>query len=241
MPFVNPRETLDRHIQELLDEILVMGSMVEQAISESVEALKRRDINASRRIYVEDQKINEKHYDLENKTLTLIATQQPVARDLRLLAAILEVGTELERIGDYAKGIARINILMGEAPLVKPLIDIPRMAEIGLNMLHRALGAFVSKDVETARAIPKEDDTVDALYNQVYRELLTYMIADPTTIDRSTYLLWAAHNLERMADRVTNICERVVYVVTGEIREMDVSDDEFASKSHLGAPGENQR
>jgi phosphate transport system protein len=230
MTIINPRETLDRHIKELLDDILIMGSMVEQAISESVEALKKRDFDASRRIYAEDQKINEKHYELENKTLTLIATQQPVARDLRLLAAILEVGTELERIGDYAKGIARINILMGNAPLVKPLIDIPRMAELGLDMLHRALGAFVTQNVETAKAIPKEDDMIDALYNQVYRELLTYMINDPTTIDRSTYLLWAAHNLERMADRVTNICERVVYVATGEIREMDISDDEFISK-----------
>lgn len=230
MTIINPRETLDRHIKELLDDILIMGSMVEQAVSESVEALKKRDFDASRRIYAEDQKINEKHYELENKTLTLIATQQPVARDLRILAAILEVGTELERIGDYAKGIARINLLMGNAPLVKPLIDIPRMAELGLDMLHRALTAFVTQDVETAKAIPKEDDTIDALYNQVYRELLTYMINDPTTIDRSTYLLWAAHNLERMADRVTNICERVVYVATGEIREMDISDDEFISK-----------
>lgn len=230
MPIINPRETLDRHIKELLDDILIMGSMVEQAVSESVEALKKRDFDTSRRIYAEDQNINEKHYELENKTLTLIATQQPVARDLRILAAILEVGTELERIGDYAKGIARINILMGSAPLVKPLIDIPRMAELGLDMLHRALSAFITQDVETAKAIPKEDDTIDALYNQVYRELLTYMINDPTTIDRSTYLLWAAHNLERMADRVTNICERVVYVATGEIREMDISDDEFISK-----------
>ncbi len=230
MTILNPRETLERQTKELLDEILIMGSMVEQAISDSVEALKKRDIDTSRRIYTEDQRINEKHFEIENKTLTLIATQQPVARDLRLLAAILEVATELERIGDYAKGIARINILMGSAPLVKPLIDIPRMAELGLDMLHRALGAFVNRDIDTARAIPKEDDTIDALYNQVYRELLTYMIADPTTIDRSTYLLWAAHNLERLADRVTNICERVVYVVTGEILEMDISDDEFSSK-----------
>lgn len=225
-----PRDTLDRAIQELLDDVLVMGSMVEEAIAQSVDALKRRDLEASRRIYANDQKINEKHYAIENSCLTLIATQQPMARDLRLLAAVLEVNTELERIGDYAKGIARINVMLGEQPLVKPLIDIPRMSEQAVSMLHRALGAFIARDVEAARAIPNEDDLVDHLYNQVYRELLTYMIADPSTIDRATYLLWVAHNLERSADRVTNICERILFVVTGEIQEMDRTDDELDAR-----------
>jgi phosphate transport system protein len=140
---------------------------------------------------------------------------------------VLEIATELERIGDYAKGIAKITLLLGDQPPVKPLIDIPRMAEISLNMLDRALGAFVAGDIESANAIPKEDDEVDNLYNQVYRELLTYMIADTSTIDRATYLLWVAHNLERMADRVTNICERTIYMVTGEMREMDDTYDEM--------------
>jgi phosphate transport system protein len=224
---ISPRETLDRSLKELLDDILVMGSMVEEAIRSSVEALKRRDFKESRRIYLEDTLVNQKHFELENRCITLIATQQPMARDLRLLAAVLEVVTELERIGDYAKGIARINILLGEKPLVKPLIDIPRMAEKGIDMLHRALGAFVNGDAEAAREIPKEDDEVDYLYNQVYRELITYMIADTSTIDRANYLLWAAHNLERMADRVTNICERTVFMVTGEMRELDQTDDEL--------------
>lgn len=224
---LSPRETLDRSLKQLLDDVLVLGSMVEEAIRSSVEALKARDFEASRRIYLDDAKINRLHFDLENRCIILIATQQPMARDLRLLAAVLEIVTELERIGDYAKGIARINLLLGEKPLIKPLIDIPRMAEKGIDMLHRSLSAFVDGDVETARAIPKEDDEVDNLYNQVYRELLTYMIADPTTIDRANYLLWAAHNLERMADRVTNICERTVYMVTGEMRELDRTDDEL--------------
>ena len=140
----------------------------------------------------------------------------------------LEVNTELERIGDYAKGIARINVKLGDQPLVKPLIDIPRMAEKAANMLHRALGAFAERDTETARTLPDEDEEIDGLYNQVYRELLTYMIADPSTIDRATYLLWVAHNLERSADRVTNICERTLFVVTGEIKEMDRTDDELS-------------
>jgi phosphate transport system protein len=227
MSKLSPRDTLDRAIQKLLDDLLVMGSMVEEAIIASVDSLKRRDFEASRQIYANDDHINQKHYELEMACITLIATQQPMARDLRLLAAILEVNTELERVGDYAKGIARINLMLGDQPLVKPLIDIPIMAQKSVDMLHRALTAFVERDVDAARAIPGEDDLIDALYNQVYRELLTYMIADPSTIDRATYLLWVAHNLERSADRVTNICERIIFVVTGEIKELDRTDDEL--------------
>ncbi|MGW8143092.1 MAG: phosphate signaling complex protein PhoU [Anaerolineales bacterium] len=227
MSAINPRETLDRALQEVLDEVLVLGSMVEESIREAVTSLKHRDIEASRKVYAGDVIINKKHFEIEDRCITLIATQQPMAKDLRLLSAVLEITTELERIGDYAKGIARINALMGDEPLVKPLIDIPRMTDLGLDMLHRALGAFVTGDVETARAIPREDDQIDYLYNQVYRELVTYMIDDTSTIDRANYLLWAAHNLERMADRVTNICERTVYMATGEMRELDRTDDEM--------------
>ena len=220
------RETLDRKLQELIDEILVLGSMVEKAILGSVDALKRRDIEESQKIYDADQQINKRRFQIENDTIILIATQQPMATDLRLLASILEVASELERMGDYAKGIALINIRMGDAPLIKPLIDVPRMAEITADMLHRALSAFVESDGEAAKTIPQEDDVVDALYNQVYRELLTFMIADPSTIDNATYLLWVAHNLERTADRVTNICERTIFVATGELVEIKASDDE---------------
>ena len=227
MSSINPRETLDRALQEVLDEVLVLGSMVEEAIQAAVASLKQRDIESSHKVYANDEVINKRHFDIEDRCITLIATQQPMAKDLRLLAAVLEINTELERIGDYAKGIAKINIIMGSEPLVKPLIDIPRMADMGLDMLRRALGAFVAGDVETARAIPKEDDQIDFLYNQIYRELVTYMIDDTSTIDRANYLLWAAHNLERMADRVTNICERTVYMVTGEMRELDRTDDEM--------------
>lgn len=221
------RETLDRKTQELLDEILVLGSIVEDAILNSVEALKKRDIKASKRIYKGDKEINKKRYEIENETLILIATQQPMARDLRVMAAILEIAGELERMGDYAKGIANISIRIGDDPLIKPLIDIPRMSEITADMLHHALGAFVSFDAETAREIPKQDDEVDVLYNQVYRELLTFMIKDPNTIDNATYLLWVAHNLERTADRVTNICERTLFVESGELVEIKATDDEM--------------
>jgi phosphate transport system protein len=227
MSTINPRESLDRALREVLDQVLVLGSMVEEAIRAAVDSLKQRDIKSSSKVYANDAIINEKHFEIENRCITLIATQQPMAKDLRLLAAVLEISTELERIGDYAKGIAKINALMGDEPLVKPLIDIPRMATMGLDMLHRALGAFVAGDVETARAIPQEDDQIDSLYNQVYRELVTYMIDDTSTIDRANYLLWVAHNLERMADRVTNICERTVYMATGEMRELDRRDGEL--------------
>lgn len=227
MSTINPRESLDRALQEVLDEVLVLGSMVEDAIRASVDSLKKRDIQASSQVYANDEIVNEKHFEIEDRCITLIATQQPMAKDLRLLAAVLEITTELERIGDYAKGIAKINALMGDEPLVKPLIDIPHMADKGLEMLRRALGAFVSGDVETARAIPLEDDQIDMLYNQIYRELVSNMIDDTSTIDRANYLLWAAHNLERMADRVTNICERTVYMATGEMKELDRRDNEL--------------
>ncbi len=219
------RETFDRELQHLQDEILVLGSLVENAIVESVELLKRRDTAGARHLIAEDRRlINEKRFAVESQALTLIATQQPMAGDLRVIAAVIEIAHELERMGDYAKGIAKINLMMGDEPLLKPLIDVPRMAEKARDMLHRALETFVNRDVELARAIPKEDDEVDALYNQVYRELLTLMMENPRDIDRATYLLWVAHNLERTADRVANICERVIFMVTGQFIEMDVDD-----------------
>ena len=216
-----PREIFDTELQRLQDELLVLGSMVEGAITESVAVLKARDFEGSRRVIAQDRVVNEKRRAIEEATLVLIATQQPMAGDLRTLAAILEIAGELERIGDYAKGIARINLFIGEEPLMKPLIDIPRMAVKARDMLHRALDAFINRDVEMARSIPSEDDEVDALYDQVYRELATYIFADARNIGQVNNLLWAAHNLERTADRVTNICERVIFTVTGEILEMD--------------------
>jgi len=215
------RQTFAQELQRLQDEVLALGSMVENAIMESVDVLKNRDLEGAQRLIADDREINEKRFAIETDCLTVIATQQPLASDLRTIASVLEIVTELERMGDYAKGIARINIMMGEKPLLKPLIDVPRMAEKACDMLHRALDAFVRQDVDLARAIPAEDDEVDDLYNQVYRELLSYIIADPRTIDRATYLLWVAHNLERTADRVTNICERVVFTATGEMIELD--------------------
>jgi len=221
------RKTFETELQQVKDNVLLLGSMAEQSILDSVEALKKRDIKASRKILVFDSEINKKRFEIENQLMILIATQQPMAHDLRLLASCMEIISELERMGDYAKGIANINIRMGDEPLLKPLIDIPRMAEKGVDMLHRALTAFATEDLEAARAIPVEDDEVDALYNQVYRELMTFVIQDPKTIERANWLLWVAHNLERVADRVTNICERTVFIATGKMSEIKSTDDEF--------------
>jgi phosphate transport system protein len=215
-----PRQTFERELQRLQDELLVLGSMVEHAIADSVDALKKRDLEWSRQLVADDRLINEKRFQIEADVLTLIATQQPIAGDLRVLASTLEIAAELERMGDYAKGIAKISLMIGEEPLIKPLIDIPRMAAKAREMLHRALDAFVRRDIEAARAIPAEDDEVDNLYNQVYRELITLILANPKNIDQANHLLWAAHNLERTADRVTNICERVIFTVTGQMLEI---------------------
>jgi phosphate transport system protein len=225
MTLHTPRETFDRAQQKLLDQVLMLGSMVEQSVQLSMQALQRRDFAAARRIFESDQQVNEKRYTIEHDCITLIATQQPMARDLRFLAAILEIITELERIGDYAKGICKINVLMSEEKIEPSiLINLQKMADLALSMLHRSLDAFVNRDAETARKIPFEDDQVDSLYNQLYRTLVDQMTTIPSSIDRSNYLMWTAHNLERMADRVTNICERIVYVSTGEMKELDMSD-----------------
>jgi len=217
------RKTFEKEIQQLKDELLLLGSMVEQQILDSVEALKKRDIEASRHIYETDAQINAKRYAIEEQVMIVIATQQPMAHDLRQLASILEVSGELERMGDYAKGIATVSIRMADQPLLKPLIDIPRMAQKSTDMLHRSLNAFINEDVETARLIPAEDDEVDGLYTQVYHELMMFVIQDAKVIERANWLLWVAHNLERVADRVTNICERTVFSATGEIKELESS------------------
>jgi phosphate transport system protein len=224
------RKTFEHEIQQVKDEVLLLGSMVEHAIIASVDALKKRDIKAAEKIIADDKEINKKRFAIEAQLMILIATQQPMAHDLRLLASTMEIISELERMGDYAKGIASINVRMGEERLLKPLIDIPRMAQIGTSMLHRSLTAFINEDVETAKTIPAEDDEVDALYIQIYRELMLIIIQDPKSIERANWLLWVAHNLERVADRVTNICERTIFIATGEMSEIKSSAEEFEKK-----------
>ena len=217
------RTVYHRKLKQIQDELLIMGSMVEKAISRSIEALKQRDLGLAQQVMAEDQQIDEKRFSIEEKCIQLIATQQPMASDLRVIVAVLNIISELERIGDHAEGTAKIVILIGDEPPLKPLIDIPRMAEKTNDMLRRSLDCFIARDANCARQIVTEDDEVDALYDQVFRELLTFMMEDARTITRATRLIWVAHNLERSADRVTNICERVVYIVTGKMEEIGAS------------------
>ena len=217
------RRAFDKELRELQDDVLTLGSMVEKAIIKAVESLKRRDFNLSRQVMHEDILINEKRFQIEEKCLQLIATQQPMAADLRSIVAVLHITVDLERMGDYAEGIAKINLMIGEEPLLKPLIDIPRMTDLALGMLRRSLDAFIQRDIEAAKQVCRDDDEVDALNQQVYRELLTYMFQNPMNINQATYLTWVAHNLERIADRSTNICERVVFTVTGKMEEIGAS------------------
>ena len=217
------RIAFHKKLREIQDDILAMGSMVSKAMLRSIEALKGRDLEIAHQLVADDQKINNKRFEIEEKCIELIATQQPMASDLRIVIAILHITTEIERIGDYAVGIARITVMIGDEPPLKPLIDIPRMAEQTVDMLQRSLNAFLNQDVESAKKINSEDDLVDHLYDQVFRELLTFMAEDPKTITRATRLMWVAHNLERAADRVTNICERVVFVVTGKMEDIGAS------------------
>ena len=218
------RKTFRENMKALEKEIIVQGEMVNEALYRSVDALRNLDITKAEKVIKDDQLINRKRWDIEEKCINLLATQQPVATDLRELIAVLSISTDLERMGDHAEGIAKIAIMHGDNPLIKPLVDIPRMAEKASDMLTRSIDAFINRDAETAKAICEEDDEVDALYDQTYRELLTFMTEDPTKITRATYLLWAAHNLERIADRVTNICERIVFLITGTMDEIKVSN-----------------
>jgi phosphate transport system protein len=218
-PIGKSRTNFHRELERLQDEVLVLGSMVEKATLRAVDALRERDVAAAHAIEAEDTLLNRKRFEIEEAALLLMATQQPMASDLRRLAAIVHIVTDLERMGDYAAGIARICVQIGDEPLIKPLIDIPRMADKATSMLRRSLDALIDHDVAAAEAIAAEDDEVDALYQQVYRELLMIMLANPRTIDQATRLLWVAHNLERVADRVQNICERVVFVSTGRMQE----------------------
>jgi phosphate transport system protein len=209
--------------KEIQDKVLAMGDMVTKEINRSIDALKKRDLKMAHQVIANDAKIDELRFAIEDRCIELVATQKPIADDLRVIVAVLSIITELERIGDYAEGIARIVVMIGDEPPLKPLIDVPRMAELTVEMIEKSLKSFVTRDVELAKHVVTMDTAVDGLYDQVFRELLTFMMVDPKTINRATRLIWVAHNLERAADRVTNICERVVFTVTGKMEELEVS------------------
>lgn len=217
------RIAFSHELQELRDDVVAMASMTDKAIARAVEALRRQDVPLAKEVMVADRYINSHRWQAEERALHLIATQAPMAGDLRTISAAIHITTDLERMADHAAGMARIVVQTSNEPPLKPLVDIPRMSEISREMLTASISAYIEGNVESAKKIALRDDEVDDLYNQVYRELLTYMMADPTTINRATHLLWAAHNVERIADRVTNVCEWVIFAVTGELEELSRS------------------
>jgi phosphate transport system protein len=220
------RELFERKIKQIQDEILLLGSMVEQAALDATTAFKNRDVTASQTLVEEDQMINDKRFAIENAILIQMATQQPLAHDLRMLASMLIVTNELERMGDYAKGVAKNTVRLDNREIPTPMRDIEKMAELGVGMLHKALSAFIKEDIKVAVSIPKEDDEVDALFNKCYQSIVNNMIANSAIIDDSSLLLWIVHDLERFSDRVVNICERTVFIKSGEMLEMSSNDDE---------------
>ena len=218
-----PREDFDLQLNQLQLEVETLAQIVGKSINRAVDALKRRDLVASQEVVNDDDYIDQKRYEIEDRCVDMIATQQPMAGDLRAIIALLHIVVELERMGDYAEGIAKISLAMGDAPPLKPLIDIPRMAEKATTMLNDSIDSLLNRDMVKANAVCQADDEVDDLYDQVYHELILFMIQDPENIQRATYLLWVAHDLERIADRATNIAERVIFLVTGKLVEINVS------------------
>ena len=227
------RRVLDRELQQIQDDLLRMGSLIDAAIARAMQALSVRDPRLAREIVSEDAKVNALRFQIEEACLTIFATQQPTATDLRLVVATIILASELERMGDYAAGVARTVLRMGDEPLLKPLVDMPRMAEIDHEMLRDALDAYVARDAAAARAVAARDDELDNLYNQIFREILTYILEDPSCTTRALYLLFSAHNLERIGDRVVNIAERVIFMYSGEMRELNAGPD--APVENLGS------
>jgi len=219
------RQMLDRELQRMQDDLLRMGSLIDTAITRSMRCLAVRDTRLAREVVADDAQINALRFHIEEACLTTIATQQPTAGDLRLVIATVILCSELERMGDYAAGIAKTVLRMGDEPLLKPLIDLPRMAEIDRAMLQDALDAYVARDADQARAVAARDDAVDDLYNQIFREILSYILEDPACTTRALYLLFSAHNLERIGDRVVNIAERVIFMSSGEMRELNAGSE----------------
>jgi phosphate transport system protein len=222
---MRPRQQFDRQLQRLQDSLVQMSEMVCQAISDSIAALKARDLELAREVVARDDEINALRFEVDEACLAILATQQPTASDLRRVVSAMNVVLDLERMGDHAANVAKIAIRIGDEPPLKPLIDIPYMAKQCCDMLRSAMAAYTELNAAAAEAISKQDNIVDQLYDQVFRELLTYMIEDERTIKRAMHLLFIAHNLERIADRVTNICERVIYLRTGRMKELDYSLD----------------
>jgi phosphate transport system protein len=215
------RDALDNELLALREEVVAMSGRVRTAIRESMVSLKSRDLSTAQRLIEADEETNLMRYGIEERCLTVVATQQPVAGDLRALFSILEIATEIERIGDYAKGIARISIAIGDKPLIKPIVTIPVVADKICSMLEDAMKAFISGSGDLAREVASRDGEIDLLNDRIQREILTFTMEDPRNIPGALQLTWVAHNLERAGDRIVNICERIMFTITGELTDLD--------------------
>jgi phosphate transport system protein len=214
------RSELDAELNKLRDVLYRMEGLVTEALHKAMDSLKRRDVALAETVIHEDEMINRLRYEVEQFCVNVIATQQPVAIDLRTIMAAAHIAVELERMGDHAAGVAKITLKTHAEPLLKPLIDLPRMARVASEMAHDSVRAFINGDADAAEAIVARDDEVDALHDQIFRELITYMIEDPSTIRRATHLIWASHSVERFADRATNIAERLLFMTTGRLEDL---------------------
>ena len=214
------RTELDRELDQLRDMLFRMESLVSEALQRGMDSLRRRDAALAEDVIRSDDVINALRYDVEQSCVDMIATQQPVARDLRTIMSMMHSAVEMERMGDHAAGVAKITLAVYEEPLLKPLIDLPRMATISIEMLHLSLQALINNDAEVAQAIIDRDDEVDSLHDQIFRELITYMLEDTSTIRRATNLTWASHAVERFADRATNIAERALFITSGQLEDL---------------------
>jgi len=217
------RTNFERHLTDLRNQVVDLGSRTEQAIRWAMESLRRRDLNLARVVVEGDYEINRSRFEIEDHAVNLIATQQPMATDLRTIIATIHIVTELERIADHAEGIARISLMLADQSLPQPLGRLSEMADAGIAMMHSSITAFIDRDIELARRVCNDDDELDALYDGNYAEVIGRMLMEPQQAKVLTYQLWTAHNLERIGDRATNICERVIYLVTGKLEEANVS------------------
>lgn len=220
------RIPFDREFEQIQQEVLHMRELVDQAILQGYTSLAERTPDLARQVIAGDEAINDLRFRIEERALALIATQQPTATDLRKVIAIMNVVVDLERMGDYATGIATTVILMGDEPLLKPLIDLPKMVDLAREMLREGVQALLDQNVEKAHEIAERDDEMDLLYRAIFDELVEIMSKKPEGVQRATYLLWCAHNVERMGDRVTNIAERVVFIATGDMKELNIKEEE---------------
>jgi len=230
------RGTFDQQLDHLGEQILRMGSLVDEAVQDAMQALVQQDSDLAGKVISKDQIINDLRYNIEEQCYILLATQQPLASDLRRVAATISIATNMERMADHAAGVAALSQRLNKEPKLKPYIDLPRMAEIARDMLRRALDGYINADADQARRVAEDDEQINQLDQQVLRELLSYMVQDPRNIRRATYLLWISHNLERIGDRCKNICERVIYVATGELADFDTvsHNDEFLDEYDVG-------